>query len=220
MFENLANAVNQHYEKEIEKFINSLYTIKMGTVLTGWYYRQYTTPKTEKLMSQLDPESVLTEEIRAKMVKKFSRMTEKERIIKMHRLEAAASAPDLESAIINVEWVKSRTWGHNPHAEIDVYGEHVRETTTGSASGCGYDKESAAIAHAANSNPMIMKILYNHAENGGKFPYSVITFAGLPSFDGGCGVSCFRSVFEVCGYKWEDVAHGNRYDVYSLRKEG
>lgn len=93
-----------------------------------------------------------------------------------------------------------------------------RVATYGSASGCGYDKQSAAIASAMNQNPEILKILYDHAEAGGTFPYGVHTFAGLPSFDGGCGVSCFYSIFEACGYTFRQVASGKAFDVYEITR--
>lgn len=51
---------------------------------------------------------------------------------------------------------------------------------------------------------------------GERFPCAVHTFAGLPSFDGGCGVSCFREIFEVCGYEWKQVASGNTFNAYTL----
>lgn len=94
----------------------------------------------------------------------------------------------------------------------------ANHATEGRASGCGYDKESAAIATAINASPSIMRVLYEHAENGGNFPYSVYTYAGLPYFDGGCGVSCFRNVFGACGYRWEDGAHRKTFDVYTLTR--
>lgn len=41
-------------------------------------------------------------------------------------------------ATFNIIWVKSRTWGYNPNVK---WGNQ----TVGKASGCGYDKESAAL---------------------------------------------------------------------------
>lgn len=93
-----------------------------------------------------------------------------------------------------------------------------RVATYGSASGCGYDKESAAIASAFNQNPEILKILYDHAEAGETFLYGVDVWAGLPSFAGGCGVSCFYSIFEACGYTFRQVASGKMFDVYEITR--
>lgn len=67
-----------------------------------------------------------------------------------------------------------------------------------------------------NANAAVLRILYTHAEKGGKFAYSVYTFAGLPYFDGGCGVSCFRNVFEGCGYEWRDLVHRKTFDSYMM----
>lgn len=73
------------------------------------------------------------------------------------RFEAADKAGKLLEINISVHWSRSRTWGMNPHAEAwicftdekygtrSAYGE-------GRASGCGYDKRSAAIGDALCMN--------------------------------------------------------------------
>ena len=48
------------------------------------------------------------------------------------------------------------------------------------------------------------------------FPYSVHTYAGMPYFNGGCGISCFRSVFEACGYEWRQVGNGKNFSAYTI----
>ena len=42
--------------------------------------------------------------------------------------------------------------------------------------------------------------------------------AGLPKFDGGCGVNCFRSIFEACGYEWRTVASGKMFSCYTIER--
>jgi hypothetical protein len=42
------------------------------------------------------------------------------------------------SGRFRIVWVKSKTWGHNPNVQY-------LGITVGRASGCGYDKESAAL---------------------------------------------------------------------------
>lgn len=113
---------------------------------------------------------------------------------------------------ISVEWKKSQTWGYNPHATVSA----VNTTTTGRASGCGYDKQSAAIAAAFDENPEVMAIIYTAIEAGVKPGYSVFDSGGLPYFDGGCGVNCFYTVFENCGYKFKRIPGGRTFDCYFI----
>ena len=212
MFENLKNAINAHFDNESEKYRANLERLTCGAALDSWYYRDRMTNAAFALVKAADPAELLPDVAKKKMLVRFDRENEKDRARYLEKLEKAEAAPDLVYAHVNVDWKKSATWGRNPSAEIIAQ----KCQTTATASGCGYDKESAAIASAANANPEIMRILYKHAENGGTFPYSVHTWAGLPHFDGGCGVSCFRNVFDACGYNWIDVAHGKTYDIYRL----
>lgn len=69
------------------------------------------------------------------------------------RLEAADRAGKLLEINISVNWTKSRTWGSNPHAECWLCFEDAEygsrsSYSEGRASGCGYDKRSAAVQEA------------------------------------------------------------------------
>lgn len=215
MFPNLTAAVNAHFDENAAKFAANLETITTGEALAGWYYRNRMTPAALRMAQETDPAEPLPVKVREKMVSRFQRENESDRQKYLHKLERAANAPELRDLTVCVEWAKSRTWGANPTATVTVNDSHHYETT-GHASGCGYDKESAAIASAMNANAAVLRILYTHAEKGGKFAYSVYTFAGLPYFDGGCGVSCFRNVFEGCGYEWRDLVHRKTFDSYMM----
>ena len=120
------------------------------------------------------------------------------------KLEKIENADDLQYVTINIDWVKSRTWGNNPHAETKTN----NGIFYGSASGYGYDKESAAVAAALNQDFSVLNIL-----GYGSGYYT------LPYFEGGVGVDCFRSIFNNCGYSWEHVTSGKRYDVYRVTKK-
>ena len=151
------------------------------------------------------------------------------------KAEAVAAAQTLIACRISVEWKKSRMWGYNPHATIDactVDADGVTEctTTTGRASGCGYDKQSAAIAEAFNASPAILKALYNAEEKRLKGresrKQSRRDFIGYgsgssarPYFESGCGVSVFYKIFESCGYTFEQVASGKTFDAYKITKK-
>lgn len=61
---------------------------------------------------------------------------------------------------IAVEYKRSRTWGWNPTAMVTASLDGVRtDTTTGTASGCGYDKLSAAVCGAFSRNPLLQTLL-------------------------------------------------------------
>lgn len=61
---------------------------------------------------------------------------------------------------INIEYKRNRTWGWNPTATVTAVLDGVRtDTTTGTASGCGYDKLSAAVCYAFRENPLLQTLL-------------------------------------------------------------
>lgn len=214
MFENLKNAIKEYESESVRKFAEALGKMTVADVLGSWSMREYLTPKAFEALKALDGAEMLPAGIAEKMTAKKAREEAKftaERLEKLAEVEGV-EAPAVVS--VSVEWVPSKVWGYNPHATVTA--DKCR--TYGRASGYGYDydKESAAIASAFNSNPEIMRILYDHAERGEAFPYSVHTFAGLPSFDGGCGVSCFDRVFAACGYEWRQTGSGKMFDTYYI----
>ena len=158
---------------------------------------------------------------------------DKQKESKFSRLEAAAKAPVITSASISVTWAKSRTWGANPTAEFWNAGEGY---TTGHASGCGYDKESTAIAEAMNQSPAVLRILYTLGEAAlerGESPASETACIGynwagcigygagysvLPYYEGGVGSSCFWSILEKAGYKVRCAGSGKMFDCYTIER--
>lgn len=155
---------------------------------------------------------------------------EKELWADLERLEAIENAKIPSFISIKTEWVRSRTWGNNPHIEIYVQGEGSFE---GRASGCGYDKESAAFASAAKSSFALKKILCELKEAAlkeGKSDKSETSCTGInnrevcgygagyvpiPTFEGGVGMNSIISIFKRYGYKVVE-SHGKRYDSYEL----
>ena len=217
MYENLKKAVNAYYDNQRNEFAFDLDNAT-ACLFNDWWYDQYTTPAVKTAISALSPSERIPVNLKAKILQKYNRMKDKEQAAKLAKIESVEAADALESVTINVEWKRSRTWGSNPHVDAVVLTSTCRYVYTASASGYGYDKESTAIARALNASPEVMRILYGHAERGGEFPYSVTTFAGLPSFDCGCGVPCFNSVFSACGYTFRQIASGRSFDVYTLEK--
>lgn len=214
-YANIRQAIAAHETETISKFSQELEGKTAADILASCYLKRYTTPKTLDALKHTAPEETPADEVIAKMKAKKAREEAQNTAKRLEALALAESCELPELVNISVEFTRSRTWGSIPHATVTA----EQRRTCGMASGCGYDKESAAIAAAMNQHPAVMRILYDHAESGENFPYSVRTFAGLPSFDGGCGVSCFQAVFEACGYSWRQVGNGKTYNAYTITRK-
>lgn len=214
MYKNIKEKITAYGAERRAEFEKLTEGATVGQVRGSWYLREHLTEKTAERLQAMQEGERVPVEIIEKMRAKRAREVEKEMRGYMERVELVEQYEQPERIVVDVEWVKSRTWGKNPHAV--ARGEKRR--TESRASGCGYDKASAAIAGALNQNPEALRILYDHAEAGGTFPYGVTVWAGLPSFDGGCGVSCFYSIFEACGYTFRQIASGKAFDVYEITR--
>ena len=174
-------------------------------------------------------------------IKRMEKRQDKATAEKLKKLEKAAAAPDLESVSISVEWTRSRVWGYNPAAEIVVNAGGHYSKYTGSASGCGYDKRTAAIGAALNQSASVLKMLYTAkekalatmdpekieamkkgyifgSESNRDFIHYGAGYGVLPYFEGGVGMSSFRGVFEACGYKCSADHATKHYDYYHFEK--
>ena len=214
MYKNLKEKITAYGAERRAEFEKLTEGATVGQVRGGWYLREHLTEKTAERLNEMQDGERVPLDIVEKMRAKRAREIDKEILGYMERVELVAQYRRPEQISIVVEWHKSRMWGYNPTATVT--GE--KRTTEGRASGCGYDKGSAAIAGALNQNPEALRILYDHAEAGEAFPYGVHVWAGLPSFDGGCGVSCFYSIFEACGYTFRQVASGKVFYVYDITR--
>lgn len=194
--------------------------------------RQYSTPRRweQYQRGEIDREKAVE-----LATKKAAKKIEQDTAAKLAQLEAAATAPRFDSVSISVTWAKSRTWGANPTAEVLNLGDR---RTVGHASGCGYDKESAAIAEALNQNPAALRVLYELGESAlarGDSPRSKSACSGyhcgcclgygagysvLPYFKGGVGSSCFWSIFQKAGFSVRLAGSGKMFDCWTLQKGG
>lgn len=172
-------------------------------------------------------------------LKRYAKQEEKERAAELAKLDRIANAPDVEYLDISVEWKRSAAWGYNPTATAYIRtADRGRETYTGTASGCGYDKRSAAVAGALNQSNSVLKLLYTAAENAlaaGVYPSAVGLATGcvtwrdilgygsgysiLPYFEGGVGVNEFWHIFKNCGFWTRSNESGKRNDYYFIGKE-
>lgn len=191
----------------------------LNKYLTDLRWQQYKTGKISREKA--------VEIASARATKQAEKALEKQ----LARLETVRNAPDINYIQIMIDWKRSATWGYNPTARVIT---NV-SATYGTASGCGYDKESAAIAEAFDKNPSILKLLYTLKENSlqaGISDYSHTACTGidncnvcgygagysvLPYFEGGVGANCFWAILDKCGYTVRSM-HTKHEDYYTLTK--
>lgn len=126
---------------------------------------------------------------------------------------------------ISVNWHKSYMWGANPRAEVWASLTGVRgDYTNGTVSGCGYDKESAAVDLALRDNPLMQtlmmwpKLNVNTGYSGqvtrvvNKLDY------GYELRFGGMGMSEFLDFMRGNGFAVEEM-HGDMFDGYTFRRD-
>jgi len=136
-------------------------------------------------------------------------------------LDFNENLPQIESLTITVEWKRSQMWGINPTAEAYVSG--LGMVSSGSISGCGYDKQSTAVANVLNQVPQFLKLMYKLKNKNSKLKNNDIFGYGsgygiLPSFEGGVGVNCYNKIFNSIGYEFTTVSSGKNFDVYKVTK--
>lgn len=173
-------------------------------------------------------------------VKRMEKQSDKETAAKLEKLERVAAAPDLVSVSISVEWKRSQTWGYNPTATVTVHAGDEWKQFTGTASGCGYDKRTAAIGSALNQSRSVLKMLYEAKESALVNPPERGRYCGanyfeentsnntlihygagygvLPYFEGGVGINSFFGVFEACGFKCTAQHETKHADYYHFER--
>ena len=153
--EKLKKLVERENNKELKKAISNLKKVSSNDIINLWYYREKLTKRQfEKVQNNELTTKTTKELIYNKIVKEYKNRLTKN-IKKIDMIQQTNN--DINTINISINWVKSKTWGNNPHATITT---DAGQLTEGRASGCGYDKESAAIAEALNKNNDILKLLY------------------------------------------------------------
>lgn len=168
----------------------------------------------------------------------------KNRVLKQEEeIKQQQNQKPIDSLKITIEWIKSKTWGHCPRAQADVWFKDgtVERRAGYKAGGCGYDKESTVIAEIFNDF-LLYKLYQKHSwkdrinQEDSNHPYGVDYYDGgtdkdkhdhewyirKPTFNGGVGTSCYFKIAEFIGGSFEHVASGNTFDVYKysdLKKE-
>lgn len=207
MFENLKKAIDKSEEVQAEKAYKRAFDED----------RSLRELLTEKQWNKYKSGTLTREKSLVLARKKAEREAKKTADRYRERLTEAEGDNRPADGMLVIRWVRNSTWGWNPHAELFVGGE----TFTGRASGCGYDKESAAMAEALNACPEIMRALYAKEDNR---PEGVTRrewlgygsgYGVLPAFDGGVGVRTMCEVLTTCGFS-VDCTQG-RDDTYYIR---
>ena len=198
-----------------------------------WIIERYTTKKQfEKYQNKKATKSETIKKAIERRTKEIEKRTAKD----LERLENLKNAPTFTDIEIVVEWVRSSTWGHNPHATVKLWNGETFEQYEGRASGCGYDKESAAIASALNQCKGLIKIFTEYKnkqlKKNNKADKSETACSGIdnrnaicygfgyspiPYFEGGTGTNCFLKGFELLGYKTQQT-HTEKIDIYRIHK--
>lgn len=218
LFPNLFAAIKNKYSERLEDFKSSLEDENdTWQIISKWQYNDLMTASKKNIVWDLS-------ELKSYLIDRKSKALDKELEKGLQHLLTVEKAPELESIKVSVEWKKNRTWGSNPTAEawVSVKNDSFYYTS-GSIGGCGYDKRSTAIANAVNQDNSFLKALYllkeknvdinNHTLFGYGSGYGI-----LPKLEGGVGESCYAAIFDKIGFKWNSVAWGKTYDVYTATK--
>lgn len=160
-------------------------------------------------------------QVRAMLTKANQEEAEADMNKTLDTVKRAFAKPMPDSIRVDEEWKKSRTWGNCPTVEVWMGGEYGK----GHASGCGYDKESAAAAMACNDILASVRIIATCAyidmleskatgETCKTYGYNFNIYH--LSFEGGVGYNCHKSIicragFDLTGEFHPKSADGWRY---------
>ena len=218
---NLKSATKREEKKRLNEFTKGLKEYKtIEEVLKPWYVRDLipASSKNKKWAS--------VNELKAYLIARKTKDTNKRIDQLSSRIDTIKASQDVASVVINVEWNKSRNYGNQAKAEAVVtYKNGLHKRFEGSRTGgCGYDKESTAIADALNQCNGLLKMLYKVKNRNVKESSRELIGYGsgygiLPSFEGGVGVSCMYKICESLKMKFNSVSSGKRFDVYQITKK-
>ena len=132
------------------------------------------------------------------------------------RIEKEKNQKPVNYIKINIEWKDSRTYGSTPHCSAKVSFKDGSSTTSPiyTTSGCGYDKESTVVADVFNAY-LKYKLWKLKDNTDKKHPYGISTYKDGVYFDGGIGINCYDAISTYINGKFERIATGNTFDVYT-----
>ena len=213
MLENIIKVIAENAAEKATKFIDHMHdNIRtIGDLRKDSFAKSYTTPKQLDRLLAMDDEEQIPSADFEKIIAKHGKAIQKKQAAVIDKLYASGGFAAPKDVCINITWKRNNTWGWNPHAECVV---DYRSSTYGTASGCGYDKTSAAIAEALNASNPVMTALYNFVNEGG-YVYGINSpekykWICAPYFEGGCGVNTIITAFQAMGYECRDHSTYNR----------
>jgi hypothetical protein len=205
-YENLRKAVRAEYEKRISENSDRILAVDSRNGATMEALRTAAVWATKHTITQYNNGEIGVDTYVIRAEKRMRATLEKIRSAVLEKIRVAETAEKPEHILLWVDWKESRTWGKNPHVELIVGNKVYR----GAATGCGYDKESAAIADALNACPGTLKILYEvkdaalagdaNISNENAIGYGA-GYGALPYYKGGVGANTLIAILEKCGYE-------------------
>lgn len=217
MYELLKKITKEEKERELQRQID--YIKENNENVINYYL-------TDLRIKQLKNGDITKEKAKELSIKKAIKENKKQLENKLKHIEKVENeGQEIKSISVVVEWINSKTWGHNPN--VIVFTQY-KGYTYGRASGCGYDKESSAIAEAFNKNENLLKILYDIKEKALQDDIRLSShdsvgygagYGAIPYYEGGVGASCFWRIFEKVGYNITTIS-GRNCTTYHIKKEG
>lgn len=215
---NLIKQTEKSFKLNRMQFITGLKGLKeISEILNTWRYSDLI-PVSSKKRNWAN-----IKELKDYIIKRYDLKYTKQLNKEIERINTVFNSQDVDSIKISVEWKKSAMWGNNPSAEIRVYYKDGSSDNfcSGSIGGCGYDKECTAVANCLNQCNGLLKPMYIKknskikVDNRELFGYG--SGYGLrPYFEGGVGTSCYYKILESIKGKFQKIASGKTYDVYTI----
>lgn len=205
-YENLRKAVRAEYEHRASVNADRILAVTTRGGATKESVNAANMWATKSMRAKFESGETCLDCYLARAEKRMRVALEKDMRAALAKIDTIETAEKPERFVLWVDWKKSRTWGKNPHTELIVGGDTYR----GTASGCGYDKESTAIAEVLNIYPGTLKILYDVKEaalagdgdisNENAIGYGA-GYGVLPYYEQGVGVNTLVAILEKGGYE-------------------
>lgn len=151
--------------------------------------------------------------IEQKEANKLARQEKKAIAKKLAQIEADKNQKPVSYITFSIEWSKA---GHPTCTAWIHYKDGTSKEAISKAGGWGYCKESTVISNIFNAS--LKYKLYELMPNASKdsLPYGLNNFYARYWFAGGVGTSCYYSISEFIGGRFERVASGKTFDAYKF----
>lgn len=216
-------AESKNWAQDAIKYLDENKTIQQKEEFTKRYYQKSIDALYKKDHATTDNQKI---KVLKNLIKNYYERFLNKDIATVEHMETLLNSDlKINKIVINIEWKKSRTWGNKPYCEVKVfYNNNQIETYTGSASGCGYDKRSAATAEAFNKCEALKALLYK-AENKRLKSHSEVTrrdfigygsgYSSIPRFEGGVGFRSHETILNNLNFKTTLYDESSAtYDLY------